>query len=143
VRVPGSEGILAAIGEIATKASAWLSVLSLSGDTVQQDYYRHYGYAADAPNFAKGLLPGSFATTANGPPLTGLQAQQQLALPARSGLPNAYYNVTVPRGLVPVEGPTPVEPEPDYNNAPGGGIQYRFPEGTPPGSVTGPYPLPP
>lgn len=110
----------------------------LSGDTPQYQYYRHYGYSDQAPLFAGGLNPGSFATSADGPPMTGVQAQQNLALPR--GTPNAYYNVTVsPYENVPVIGPMVVQPA---NEQPGGGVEYQFPAGTPPGSVKGPYPIP-
>jgi RHS repeat-associated protein len=100
--------------------------------------FRHYGYAADAPKFAGGLYPGSFATTANGPPLTGEQAQRLLALPPRASVPDSYYTVTVGPNT-PVLGPSTVQPA--YGQ-PGGGIEYTFPEGTVRGSVTGPTPIP-
>lgn len=79
-----------------------------------------------------------FATTASGPPLTGAQAQSLLALPQRVTLPNAYYDVTV-GPEVSVIGPNLVAPD---NGQPGGGVEYRFPNGTPPGSVGPPRPIP-
>src|SRR5436190_6198206 len=94
---------------------------------------------ADAANFAGGLRPGSFATTASGTPMTGQQAQALLALPPRATVPDAYYPVSVDV-LHPVEGPNPVTPA---NGQPGGGVEYEFPEGTPPGSVGPPVPIPP
>jgi RHS repeat-associated protein len=114
------------------------SILSLRGDTQQPSQFRHYGYAADAAKFTQGLLPGSYATTASGSPLTGQQAQSLLALPARPTVPNAYYNVTVGYDT-PVIGPSRVKPA---NGQPGGGVEYRFPKGTPPGSVGPPNSIP-
>lgn len=85
------------------------ALLSLSGDTPQPRGFRHYGYKEQSGNFASGLRPGSFATTASGAPLTASQAQSLLALPSRGSVPNAYYNVTVAPN-VPVLGPSTVAP---------------------------------
>lgn len=71
--------------------------------------------------------------------MTGEQAQQLLALPHDSP-PDSYYNVSVPDDW-PVIGPGPVEAT-DNPARTGGGVEYIFPIGTPPGSVTGPFPLP-
>jgi len=132
----------ALLSDTAAVASKLLGVvgmaLSLGGDTPQYDYYTHYGYAADKDNFANGLRPGAFAT--RGPLMTGAQAEQQLALPPRLTPPNSYYTVRIMKDMVPVIGPGIVAPR--YGR-PGGGIEYQFPEGTPSGSVTGPFPLPP
>jgi RHS repeat-associated protein len=117
---------------------ALLAPFALTGDTPQPRQFRHYGYKSQAANFSSGLRPGAYATTASGTPLTGQQAQSLLALPARTTLPNAYYKVTVSRS-VPVIGPSIVKPA---NGQPGGGEEYIFPEGTPPGSVSGPNSIP-
>jgi len=109
----------------------------LGGSTPQPLRFRHYGFSKDAGSFAGGLRPGSFATTAAGPPMTGIQAQALLALP-HAQPPNAYYNVTV-QIHIPVIGPNPVDPQ---FGQPGGGVQYQFPRGTPPGSVGPPNPIP-
>lgn len=114
------------------------AILSLSGDTPGPSRFRHYGYSDQAGLFANGLKRGSFATTASGAPLTGSQAQSLLALPSRGSVPDAYYNVTVSRNH-PVIGPSIVTPA---NGQPGGGVEYRFPEGTPPGSVGPPNSIP-
>jgi len=112
----------------------------LSGDTPQNIYY-HYGYAADASRFSNGMSPGSFATITW--TYTGEEARRSLSLPSfyRDGsprpLPDAYYRVTVSSGI-PVIGPTPVAP---HYGQPGGGLEVTFPQGTPPGSVAGPYPV--
>ena len=99
--------------------------------------YVHYGYAADASKFVGGLRAGGYAT--QGPIMTGPQAQQLLALPHASP-PDAYYIVRVPRS-VPVVGPGPVAPTVVPPRS-GGGVEFIFPAGTPPGSVSGPRPLP-
>jgi RHS repeat-associated protein len=111
----------------------------LGGSTPQPKQYRHYGFAKDAPSFAGGLRPGAFATTAEGPPMTGLEAQALLALP-HSQPPDAYYDVTV-QIHIPQIGPDKVEPTTSPPR-PGGGVQYQFPEGTPPGSVGPPNRIP-
>jgi len=119
--------------------------LSLSGDTPQPqfDQYRHYGYIQDAPYFSAGLRPGSFAAPASDPILSGRQAQALYSLAALNGPPNAYYPVTVQRGTIPVIGPTTVQPRPDFGADRVGGLnEVRFPEGTPPGSVGEPVPVP-
>jgi len=70
--------------------------------------------------------------------MTGATAQQKLALP-HDPVPNAYYKVQVGPN-VKVNGPGPVQPT-QAPIRPGGGIEYTFPNGTPPGSVTGPFPI--
>jgi hypothetical protein len=102
--------------------------------------YRHYGYEADSAKFLKGLNPGSYATTAEGAVMSGSTAQQVLALPHELP-PDVYYEVIVPNS-VPVIGPRPVE-RTDVPPRTGGGVEYIFPQGTPPWSVRGPFPLPP
>lgn len=111
-------GALRAVG--ARLFGALGALLSLSGDTPQPRGFRHYGYSGQAGNFAGGLRPGSFATTASGTPLTGSQAQSLLALPSRGSVPDAYYNVTVGAN-VSVVGPSTVAPA---NGQPGGGTEY-------------------
>ena len=100
--------------------------------------YRHYGFARNGVSFASGLRPGGYATTAQGPPMTGLMAQDRLALP-HAEPPDAIYEIRV--GFeVPVLGPFDVKPTYVPPRA-GGGIEYIFPEGTSPGSVLGPFPI--
>ncbi len=72
--------------------------------------------------------------------MTGTQAQQALSLDQSRPPPDAYYVVTV-GGETAVVGPGPVAPLPDHPGT-GGGIEYTFPTGTPPGSVSGPFPIP-
>jgi hypothetical protein len=103
--------------------------------------FRHYGYAEDASKFGGGIKPGGYATHARGRPMSGRTAQNKLALPHEQP-PNAYYKVNVDPKTTPVIGPRPVQPT-NVPPRPGGGIEYIFPEGTPPGSVTGPFPIPP
>ena len=95
-------------------------------------------YADDAAKFKDGLRPGSYATHARGRPMSGTTAQQKLALPHETP-PNSYYKVRVDSS-VPVNGPGPVQPT-QVPMRPGGGIEYTFPNGTPPGSVQGPFPI--
>lgn len=97
--------------------------------------FRHYGYAKDAEKFKGGLRRKSYATHGKGRPMKGKTAQEKLDLP-RSKPPDAYYKVKVGTE-VPVKGPTAVEPYKHGHK--GGGVEYYFPEGTPPGSVSGPF----
>lgn len=69
----------------------------------------------------------------------GSTAQDRLSLPHQAP-PDAYYKVRVPEGH-PVRGPNPVDPT-DVPPRGGGGLEYTFPEGTPAGSVEGPFPIP-
>ncbi|MCG2678925.1 MAG: hypothetical protein L6455_02995, partial [Kiritimatiellae bacterium] len=100
--------------------------------------FRHYGYAEDAAKFKVGLKPGSYTTHARGRPMGGATAQERLALPHETP-PNAYYKVRV-GPETPVQGPSPVEAT-EIPPRTGAGIQYYFPEGTPPGSIEGPFPI--
>ncbi len=118
-------------------AGLYGAMLAGGARRIRPEEYWHYGYASDAGKFASGLRPGSFATIPTGTPMTGPQAQSLLALPHPTP-PDSYYKVTVFRELTPVIGPSPVAP--DFGQ-PGGGVEFTFPEGTPPGSVTGPFPL--
>jgi hypothetical protein len=113
------------------------ALLSLSGDTPCDRMFIHYGYASDVSKFAGGLNPNAYAT--QGPIMTGLEAQQLLALPHELP-PNSYYRVVVPNDVAAI-GPLPVQPT-TVPLRTGGGIEFKFPNGTPPGSVAGPYPLP-
>jgi len=101
--------------------------------------FRHYGYAKDASKFEGGLRPGTFATHARGHPMHGTTAQQKLALPHKAS-PDAYYKVRVGSD-VPIRGPGAVQST-QTPIRPGGGIEYVFPGGTPPGSVEGPFLIP-
>lgn len=111
--------------------------LVIGGDSRELDTYLHYGFAADAAKFERGLRAGGFAT--KGPLMTGPQAQQMLALPHQLP-PDSVYTVQV-TSSVPVIGPMTVQPT-SVPPRMGGGTEYIFPSGTPAGSVTGPYPLP-
>jgi len=101
--------------------------------------FRHYGYAKDAEKFKEGLHKGRFATHGRGRPMSGKTAQEKLALPHEKP-PDAYYKVRVGQNT-PVVGPSPVKPT-DVPPRRGGGSEYVFPDGTPPGSVEGPFPIP-
>lgn len=110
--------------------------LSLSRDTPNQRYFRHYTSDTNPGDFARGLNAGSYATTGYGPVMTPKQAQMSLSLKVT---PTVYYDVTIYSGDIPIEGPSPVSAR---FGQPGGGTEFIFPQGTPPGSVTGPFPLP-
>jgi hypothetical protein len=97
--------------------------------------FQHYGYSEHAGNFANGIRPGGYGTTARG--LTGLQAQSGLALPHATP-PNAVYSVTTPQGILINVNPVA---RPAFGQ-PGGLPEVQFPLGTPPGSVSPPNPLP-
>ena len=97
--------------------------------------YYHYGYGAQAANFANGLRPGGFATSEGD--LAGAEAQSGLALPRPTAPPDAVYIVTPPPGT-PIRA-NPVA-EPNFGQ-PGGLPEYQFPVGTPAGSVSGPTPI--
>lgn len=111
-----------------------------AGVLVHNSYlFRHYGYAEDAEKFVNGLRPGAFATRAIGRPMSGRTARANLALPSDGRpLPNAYYKVRIDES-VEFTGSGTVQPA---FGQPGGGVEFRFPNGTPPGSVTGPFPIP-
>ncbi len=98
--------------------------------------YYHYGYTSQAASFGGGLWPGSYATTVGG--LTGAEAKSGLALPHEAP-PDAVYVVT-PEPCTPVTEPTPAEPK---FGQPGGLPEVQFPEGTGPGTVGPPIPIPP
>ena len=101
--------------------------------------FRHYGYAEDAIKFEGGLKPGSYATHGRGRPMHGKTAQEKLALPHETP-PDAYYKVRVGTETPVIEHGTVRAT--DVPKRPGGGIEYTFPEGTPSGSVNGPFPIP-
>ena len=102
--------------------------------------FRHYGYAEDAASFANGLNPGGYATSARGRPMSGRRAQQKLALPHEQP-PDCYFRIVADPTTIRILGPRHVR----RSKIPlrlGGGIEYVFPEGTPPGSVSGPFAIP-
>ena len=114
----------------------------------RQAIFYHYGYKNEARLFKAGLRPGSYGT--KDAYRTGFEAQQKLALPIhRPGdlPPNAIYTVTVDLSKYPVEGPSPVGTR-TYSKfgitatRAGGGQEYFFPKGTPPGSVSEPVEIP-
>ena len=114
-----------------------LASLFIAGDSRRMQIYLRYGFAADAPRYVSGLTPGRHATLA-GPGFDAHRARALLALPY-DRLPDAVYVVKVD-SAVPVIGPSTV-PATAMPPRAGGGVDYVFPEGTPPGSVSGPYPL--
>jgi len=126
--------------QIALPAVAGMGVGALAGEAAaapeEAASFFHYGYMADEANFAGGLRAGGFATTDGG--LTGSEAQSTLALP-HATVPDAVYPVT-PGSGTPMTGPTTVQPE---FGQPGGGQQVQFPQGTGPGTVGPPKPIPP
>ena len=69
----------------------------------------------------------------------GKTAQEKLALPHETP-PDAYYKVRVGTETPVIEHGTVRAT--DVPKRPGGGIEYTFPEGTPSGSVNGPFPIP-
>ena len=99
--------------------------------TTEGETFLHYGYAEHAAGFETGLRPGGFATTVSD--LTGAQAKAGLALP-HAVPPNAVYTITpAPGTLIRVN---PVA-EPLFGQ-PGGLPEFQFPQGTGPGTVSGP-----
>jgi RHS repeat-associated protein len=122
-----------------TAATAVIPLLGeeTSATTALGDTFTHYGFLADADSFSGGLRPGSFATTMSD--LTGSEAQSGLALPARANLPDAAYTVTPDPGTS-IIGPSPAAPA---NGQPGGLPEVQFPQGTGPGTVAPPRPIPP
>ena len=134
--LPWMPSVLTGLESLALKALGVMELASeLSGDTPQQQVFRHYTNDANPSDFANGLNPNSYATTTDGPVMTAQQAQSSLSL---QNLPTAYYNVTIYSGVTQVNGPFTVN---SAYGQPGGGVEFIFPEGTPPGSVIGPYPL--
>jgi RHS repeat-associated protein len=136
---------IAAVGSIALDATGIGLLPGTSTSTLragmeaaksETQLFRHYGYAEDAAKFEGGLKPGGYATQAHGRPMGGGTAQERLALPHEAP-PNAYYKIRVGTET-PIQGPSPVRPT-DIPPRTGGGIEYYFPEGTPPGSVEGPF----
>lgn len=125
----------------------------LSGDTPQGHIYYHYGYASQSAQFANGIRPGGYGT----PDLvivSGATAQQIYALPPQNSIdspPDARYTINAPPGTPVVDlgpvgqtsfPPGPGNPTGDTVTRSGGGNEVTFPKGTPPGSVSGPEPLP-
>ena len=126
------DGILAILGRL----SVFLSALSLSGDTVQQQpqfttTYFHYSTSGPA-SFVGGMWAGSSATTIPG--LSATAASQGLGIPP----PTLQYPVTVGPGT-PVDNGGLVD---STAQRVGGLPQVFFPKGTPPGSVGPPTPVP-
>lgn len=121
-------------------------------DSQRPSIYYHYGYASQAPLFANGMRAGSYGTP-DRVLVPGSTAQQIYALPPQNALdpsPDARYTITAPPGT-PVQNLGPVGPttfrgqdNPTGENVDrtGGGSEVRFPNGTPPGSVSGPESLP-
>ena len=68
--------------------------------------------------------------------MLGTTAKKKLSLPHQHP-PDSYYEIKI-NDNDPVVGPNPVKPE---FGQPGGGIEFIFPNGTPPGPVTGPFPI--
>jgi RHS repeat-associated protein len=124
---------------------SWRAARTALHYTQEGDEFIHYGFARHAESFKGGIRPGGFATPSEGTIMTASTAQQRLALP-RSALPDAYYIVRPAPGT-PTQGPRRVLPlfklegwRPIFRI--GLGEEVVFPEGTHPGSVSGPYWLP-
>jgi hypothetical protein len=135
------EGAAAVLKPLARAGKKLTSASRAARNSAERELrtYRHYGYAEDASKFEGGLRPGGYATHSRGRPMTGASAQVRLALPHERP-PNAYYKITVGPG-VRVVGPGPVRPT-AIPSRQGGGTEYVFPDGTPPGSVEGPFAIP-
>jgi len=116
----------------------WIPDWIVNAAKTETQLFRHYGYAEDAAMFEAGLNPGGYATHARGRPMGGATAQERLALPHETP-PDAYYRIRIGPDT-PVQGPSPVR-RTEIPPRTGGGIQYYFPEGTPSGSVEGPFPI--
>ena len=102
----------------------------------------HYGYAQHATAWRGGARPGTYAGSFFGRPeaSTGAQAQNIFNLPRWRQPPDAYYLIRPPKGT-PIQGPARVMPA--YGrDVPGLRPEFIFPEGTPPGSVSGPFVIP-
>jgi hypothetical protein len=102
------------------------------------DEFIHYGYAEHAAGWQAGARPGTFAGTIRAS--TGAEAQNIYNLPRWRSPPAAYYVIRPPAGM-PIQGPGRVMPA--YGRDVPGLSEFVFPQGTPPGSVSGPFPLPP
>ncbi|MBI1882930.1 MAG: hypothetical protein HYS08_01825 [Chlamydiae bacterium] len=101
--------------------------------------FYHYGFRSESLSFAGGIWPGGYASP-QGPGefyYDPLVIQDRLALPDPMP-PDAYYIVSIDPEEAPILGPSIVQKtrNPKRN---GGGWEVRFPAGTPPGSVEGPF----
>ncbi|MCI0561218.1 MAG: hypothetical protein MN733_22255 [Nitrososphaera sp.] len=106
------------------------------------DEFLHYGYADQASLFDDGMRSPSYATPNNGNILPPNSAANRLALDTLD-LPDSYYIIRPNPGTA-IQGPRPISPiirfRPPFFR-PGFGTEVRFPNGTGPGSVSGPNPL--
>jgi hypothetical protein len=101
--------------------------------------YIHYGYAGQVDSFKKGLREGGYATP-NTDIMSPNAAKQILGLP-HNVPPDAYYivrpgvgtQILGPRMVFPITAPLRIGLF---------GQEVVFPNGTGPGTVYGPYPLP-
>jgi hypothetical protein len=132
---PFTLGIVAAVTPTELSKDEDLAIPDQIYTQRQLQVYVHYTDDANPADFEFGLKPYSFATTASGSVMDAQTAQATLALRTT---PTVYYEVDV-TPATPVFGPTMVFP---MYGQPGGGIQYFFPSGSPPGSVYGPFSLP-
>jgi hypothetical protein len=98
----------------------------------------HYGYAEHAAGWQGGARPGTYAGTIEAS--TGAEAQNIYNLPRWRSPPDSVYIIRPPAGT-PVQGPGRVMPA--YGKNTSGLSEFIFPTGTPPGSVSGPFPIPP
>jgi RHS repeat-associated protein len=114
--------------------------------------YYHYGYQSQAPLFANGMGAPSYGTSDN-LVVSGETAQQLYGIPPKDPLdspPDARYTVTVPPGTPVIDNgthgrvtfPADFNPTGQDVTRTGGGNEVVFPNGTPPGSVSGPQKLP-
>lgn len=101
------------------------------------DEFIHYGYAEHAAGWQAGARPGTFAGTIKAS--TGAEAQSIYNLPRWRSPPDAYY-VIRPSAETPIQGPGRVMPA--YGRDVPGLSEFVFPQGTLPGTVSGPFPLP-
>jgi len=122
------------LAEAGESAYAGGTALSTFRYTTAGETFFHYGYSEQAALFSGGLRPGGFATTVEG--LTGAEAKAGLALPHATP-PNAVYTVNPPAGTLVRVNPIA---EAKFGQS-GGKVEFQFPNGTPPGTVSSPKPI--
>jgi hypothetical protein len=115
--------------EMGGAAAEVTTALSTSRVTTIGETFYHYGFFEYAESFTGGLRPGGFATSFA--ELSGADARSGLSLP-HSIPPNAVYTVTPKAGTWLAINPI-VEPQ---FGQPGGLVEYQFPHGTGPNTVS-------
>jgi len=119
----------------AVRAFAAAAVSAALVNTDSKRYRTYYHYTCSLPSsFEGGLWPGSSAT-----PLSGLHSTEASLGLGISPPPTLEYPVTIDPDVTPVVNGGDVG---SSNRYPGGLPQVFFPEGTPPGSVGPPAPVP-